>query len=227
MKNVAVIPARGGSKRIERKNIRPFCGQPIIAYSIRQALSSRLFDEVVVSTDDAEIAAVSRELGASVPFIRPQELSGDFVGVIEVVSHAIEQIGGAEYACLIYATAPFLRSADLIEASEMIGANDYVLSVAEYEAPIFRAVRLDENGRVSSIWKEYENRRSQDLPRAFFDAAHFCFGRAEAFLTKRSILNGKTAGYIVDRTRAQDIDTPNDWRRAEAMFRTMQNENRL
>ncbi|MDR3162403.1 MAG: pseudaminic acid cytidylyltransferase [Helicobacteraceae bacterium] len=227
MKNIAVIPARGGSKRIERKNIRSFCGQPIIAYSIQEALASRLFDEVVVSTDDAEIAAVSREFGAFVPFIRPRELSDDFTGVIEVVSHAIERVGGAEYACLIYATAPFLRSADLIGASEMMGENDYVLSIAEYEAPIFRAVRLDKSGCVLSIWKKYEKYRSQDLPRAFFDAAHFCFGRAEAFLLKRSIFNGRTAGYIIDRTRAQDIDTPKDWQRAEAMFRTMRNEDRV
>ncbi|MDR0664693.1 MAG: pseudaminic acid cytidylyltransferase [Helicobacteraceae bacterium] len=221
MKTIAVIPARGGSKRIERKNIRSFCGKPIIAYSIEAAIDSAVFDEVIVSTDDLEIANVAKTLGASVPFTRPTSLSDDFVGVVPVVAHAIEAVGGANRACLIYATAPFISASDLKEAKRALGDNDFVLSIAAFEAPIFRALKTDESGRISSIWREYEQTRSQDLPQAFHDAAHFCFGRAEAFLEGRSIFNSRTIGYLIDKRRVQDIDDQSDWRRAEAMFRAL------
>jgi N-acylneuraminate cytidylyltransferase len=221
MKTIAVIPARGGSKRIERKNIRPFCGKPIILYSIEAALNSGVFDEVIVSTDDEAIANAARSGGASVPFTRPSELCGDFVGVAPVVAHAIEATGGADRACLIYATAPFASPDDLKRAAEILADNDFALSIAAYEAPIFRALKMDEGGFVSSIWREYEQSRSQDLPQAFHDAAHFCFGQAGAFLEGRSIFNSRTVGCLIDKRRVQDIDTPADWLRAEAMFRAL------
>ncbi|MDR2638983.1 MAG: pseudaminic acid cytidylyltransferase, partial [Helicobacteraceae bacterium] len=187
MKTIAVIPARGGSKRIERKNIRPFCGKPIMLYSIEAALNSGVFDDVIVSTDDEAIANAARAGGASVPFIRPPSLCDDFVGVVPVVAHAIEAVGGADRACLIYATAPFISSDDLKQAAQALCENDFALSIAAYEAPIFRALTMDERGFVSSIWREHEQTRSQDLPAAFHDAAHFCFGRASAFLENKSI----------------------------------------
>ena len=220
-KQIAVIPARGGSKRIERKNIRPFCGQPIIGYSISAALNSGIFERVIVSTDDEEIAVVARSCGAETPFLRPAELSDDHCGVVRVVKHAIEAIGGCERACLIYATAPFVRSADLVQAAQMVGENDYVLSISEFESPIFRALEMDNNLRVSSLFKEYEKTRSQDLKAAYKDAAHFCFGKAEAFVEERSIFNGKTVGFVIEKMRTQDIDTLDDFARAEAMYRAI------
>ncbi|MDR2153310.1 MAG: pseudaminic acid cytidylyltransferase [Helicobacteraceae bacterium] len=221
MKTIAVIPARGGSKRIERKNIRPFCGKPVIAYSIAAALTSGVFDETIVSTDDEEIAQLAKSLGASVPFMRPTELSDDFIGVVPVVAHAIRAIGGANRACLIYATAPFISPDDLRQAERALQDNDFALSIAAFEAPIFRALKMDENFRVSAIWSENEQKRSQDLPQAFHDAAHFCFGRADAFLEGKSIFNSRTIGYQIDKRRVQDIDSPADWLRAEAMFRAL------
>ena len=220
-KQIAVIPARGGSKRIERKNIRPFCGQPIIGYSISAALNSGIFERVIVSTDDEEIAVVARDCGAETPFLRPAELSDDHCGVVRVVKHAIEMIGGCERACLIYATAPFVRPADLVRAAQMVGENDYVLSISEFESPIFRALEMDNNLRVSSLFKEYEKTRSQDLKTAYKDAAHFCFGKAEAFVEERSIFNGKTVGFVIEKMRTQDIDTLDDFARAEAMYRAI------
>ncbi|MDR1450857.1 MAG: pseudaminic acid cytidylyltransferase [Helicobacteraceae bacterium] len=221
MRTIAVIPARGGSKRIKRKNIRPFCGKPIIAYSVEAAIQSGVFDDIIVSTDDETIANVARSSGASVPFMRPEELSDDFVGVVPVVAHAIKAVGGADRACLIYATAPFVSPQDLRNAAQTLEDADFALSIAAYESPIFRALKMDENGRVSSIWREYEQRRSQDLEEAFHDAAHFCFGRSGAFLEGRSIFNSRTIGCLIDKRRVQDIDSPSDWLRAEAMFKAL------
>ncbi|MDR3347722.1 MAG: pseudaminic acid cytidylyltransferase [Helicobacteraceae bacterium] len=223
-KTIAVIPARGGSKRIKRKNIRDFCGKPIIAYPIEAALNSLLFDSVIVSTDDEAIAAVAIERGAAVPFMRPIELSGDFVGVVDVVAHAIGQIDDVKRVCLIYATAPFVSEKDLINAYKTLGENDYVLSISAFEYPIERALKLDKQNRVSSLWKEHERSRSQDLIETYHDAAHFCFGKAEAFLESRSIFNGKTVGYIIDKKRVQDIDTIEDWERAELMYKAMKDQ---
>ncbi|MDR1911989.1 MAG: pseudaminic acid cytidylyltransferase [Helicobacteraceae bacterium] len=219
MKAIAVIPARGGSKRIERKNIRDFCGKPIIAYSIEAALEAKIFDRVIVSTDDLEISDVARRFGAEVPFLRPKELCDDFTGVVPVVAHAIGALGGADAACLIYATAPFITASDLREAKNALKDNDYVLSIASFEAPIFRALKMDSNGKIASIWREYEQVRSQDLPSAYHDAAHFCFGRSGAFLQGLSIFNSRAIGFEIDKKRVQDIDTKSDWSRAEAMFR--------
>ncbi|GHS89749.1 pseudaminic acid cytidylyltransferase [Campylobacterota bacterium] len=225
MKTIAVIPARAGSKRVPRKNIRHFCGKPIIAYSIEAARDSLVFDEIIVSTDDAEIAAVARSCGAETPFVRPAELCDDFTGVSAVVKHAIGARGldRGDRACLIYATAPFISAIDLQKAGGMLefSATDFVLSIAAFEAPIFRAVKMDDRGFIGSIWREYEASRSQDLPLAFHDAAHFCFGFARSFLDDLSIFNSRTLGYEIEQKRVQDIDTEGDWARAEAMFRAL------
>lgn len=221
---LAVIPARGGSKRIPGKNIRDFCGRPIIAYSITAALNSGCFDEVVVSTDDKSIAGVAREYGASVPFLRPLELSDDHVGVLPVVRHAVEWFRDQgrlpELACCIYATAPFVTAHDLYEGARALAASgaDYAISVTTFEFPIQRALRINDDGRLEMLQPRYVVSRSQDLEEAYHDAGQFCWGRAQAFLDGRPLLSEAAAPVILPRHRVQDIDTEEDWRRAELLY---------
>jgi N-acylneuraminate cytidylyltransferase len=225
---LAVIPARGGSKRIPRKNIKPFCGKPMIAWSIEAALQSACFDQVTVSTDDAEIAEVARMHGASVPFMRPAELSDDHTGTIPVIAHAIEwfrQQGDAPgQVCCIYATAPFVRAEDIqqgLRVREQTGS-DYAFSVTSYAFPIQRAIRITPQGRVEMFHPEHFNTRSQDLEEAFHDAGQFYWGNASAWLAGKPIFSPDAAPVILPRHRVQDIDTPEDWERAEWMFKALQ-----
>jgi N-acylneuraminate cytidylyltransferase len=224
---LAVIPARGGSERIPRKNIKPFCGKPIIAWSIEAACQSGCFDLVVVSTDDAEIADIARALGAHVPFVRPANLSDDQTGTIPVVAHAIEwQRRHAEtpsLVCCIYATAPFVRPNDLrlgLEKLEQTGC-DYALSVTSYGAPIQRAFRITPVGRVEMFDPNQFNVRSQDLERAYHDAGQFYWGRAEAWCAGKHIFSPDAVPVVLPRHRVQDIDTLEDWQRAESMFKAL------
>lgn len=227
---LAVIPARGGSKRIPRKNIKPFCGKPMIAWSIEAALQSACFDQVIVSTDDAEIADVARQYGADVPFMRPVELSDDHTGTIPVIRHAIEWFNRhgrtVEQTCCLYATAPFVRAQDFRHGLEiLIGADcDYAFSVTSYAFPIQRAIRLTHQGRVEMFHPENFNVRSQDLEEAFHDAGQFYWGRAEAWLQGKKIFSPGSMPVILPRHRVQDIDTPEDWVRAEWMFKAMQSQ---
>ncbi|WP_417282746.1 pseudaminic acid cytidylyltransferase [Comamonas sp.] len=225
---LAVIPARGGSKRIPRKNIKLFCGKPMIAWSIKAALQSASFDRVIVSTDDEEIAEVARQCGAEVPFMRPAELSGDHAGTIPVIRHAVESIGAqgpaVEQACCLYATAPFVRADDLRRGQALLqetGA-DYVFSVTSYAFPIQRAIRLTDDGHLEMFNPEHFTTRSQDLTEAFHDAGQFYWGRSEAWREERIIFGARSAPLILPRHRVQDIDTPEDWERAEWMFKVMQ-----
>lgn len=223
-----IIPARGGSKRIPRKNIKPFCGKPMIAWSIEAALRSDCFDQVIVSTDDAEIAEVARQHGALVPFIRPAALSDDHTGTTAVVSHAINWFSAQEQmpdpVCCLYATAPFVSSDDLRRGLAVLTETscDYAFSVTSYAFPIQRAIRLTETGRVEMFNPEYFNTRSQDLEEAFHDAGQFYWGRAEAWLEDRMIFATGSMPIILPRHRVQDIDTPEDWVRAEWLFKAMQ-----
>lgn len=225
---LAVIPARGGSKRIPRKNIRPFCGLPMIAWSIRAALESGLFDAVVVSTDDAEIAEVAKAHGASVPFMRPPELSDDHTGTAPVIGHAIEhfreQGRAPDPVCCIYATAPFVRAEDLQCGLELLNTTgaDYAFSVTSYAFPIQRAVRLTPGGQVAMFHPEHYQTRSQDLEEAFHDAGQFYWGRAQAWLSGRPMFASGAAPVLLPRHRVQDIDTLEDWMRAEWMFKALQ-----
>jgi len=225
---VAIIPARGGSKRIPRKNIKPFCGKPMIAWSIEAALQSGCFDQVIVSTDDAEIADVARQYGATVPFMRPVELSDDHTGTIPVMRHAIDWLNGqgplVEQACCLYATAPFVSAEDIHRGRDVLKGNDcdYAFSVTSYAFPIQRAIRLTEQGRVEMFNPEHFNTRSQDLEEAFHDAGQFYWGRAEAWLQARMIFSPSSMPVILPRHRVQDIDTPVDWVRAEWLFKAMQ-----
>lgn len=224
---VAVIPARGGSKRIPRKNVRAFLGKPIIAYSIDAARASGVFDRILVSTDDAEIAAVARDCGAETPFLRPAEISDDHTGTADVVKHALTFLADAgtpaTYACCIYATAPFVRPADIRTGLERLEASDqsYAFSVTTFPFPIQRALRLSGEG-VAPFHPEHAETRSQDLEEAYHDAAQFYWGRAEAYLTDVALFAPTSIPVVLPRSRVQDIDTEEDWTRAEHLYRALQ-----
>ena len=224
---VAIIPARGGSKRIPGKNIKSFCGKPMIAWSIDAALKSACFDRILISTDDDEIAELARSCGADAPFLRPPELSNDHVGTIPVIAHAIhwqQQHGESPTdVCCIYATAPFLRPEDiqhgLIELEQT--GMDYAFSVTSYAFPIQRAIRITKNNRIEMFNPEHLNTRSQDLESAYHDAGQFYWGRVDAWLAGKPIFSPDAVPIVLPRHRVQDIDTPEDWDQAEWIFRSM------
>jgi N-acylneuraminate cytidylyltransferase len=227
---IAVIPARGGSKRVPRKNIREFCGKPMIAWSIEAARRSRLFDHVLVSTDDAEIAVVARQWQAEVPFMRPAELAGDIVGLTEVIAHATEWALGQGWrltaVCCVYATAPLLQASDLRKGLEALtsGAWSYAFAATEYAAPIFRAFREHPDGGVEMFFPEHFSTRSQDLPVALHDAAQFCWGRPSAWIERRKVFDRHSVPVRIPRWRVQDIDTEEDWQRAALLSRLIAEE---
>jgi N-acylneuraminate cytidylyltransferase len=227
---LAIIPARGGSKRIPRKNVKLFCEKPMIAWSIEAALQSDCFDQVIVSTDDEEIAEVARHYGATVPFMRPAELSDDHTGTIPVIRHAIEWFNAqgqlVVQACCLYATAPFVNPVDIRRGFGIltdIGC-DYAFSVTSYAFPIQRAIHLNTEGRVEMFNPEHFNTRSQDLEEAYHDAGQFYWGKADAWLKGRMIFSPGSMPVVLPRHRVQDIDTPEDWVRAEWLFKAMQAE---
>ncbi|MFJ2461383.1 pseudaminic acid cytidylyltransferase [Pseudomonas neuropathica] len=221
MSNVAIIPARGGSKRIPRKNLLPFDGVPMIVRSIRTALESGLFDQVVVSTDDAEIADVARAHGAQVPFLRPVDLADDFTGTAAVIVHALEQLPSFDFACCIYATAPLLQVRYLREGLELLERHadkSFAFSVCDFGFPVQRALTLDEQGALRALYPEFRNTRSQDLPKAFQDAGQFYWGRREAWLRGEVLYSPASLPVILPRHLVQDIDTAEDWKRAEYLY---------
>ncbi len=223
--NVCIIPARGGSKRIPRKNIKEFCGKPIIAYGVEAAKKSGLFERIIVSTDDKEIAEVAASYGAEVPFVRPKELSDDFTGTTPVVAHAIRELekNGAciDVACCVYATSAFLTPELLREGFTALGEKEYSFSVCDFAAPIFRSFKVLDGGGVKMFFPEHFSTRSQDLPVAYHDAAQFYFGRKSAFLDGLPIFATHSAAVKIDRRMVQDIDTPEDWEIAEDIFRAI------
>ena len=224
---LAVIPARGGSKRIPRKNIKLFCGKPMIAWSIEAALQSGCFDKIVVSTDDAEIAQVARQCGAQVPFMRPAELSDDHTGTTAVMAHAIDRLAEQgqppEQVCCLYATAPFVSADDLRRGLTVLTetGGDYAFSVTSYAFPIQRAIRVTPAGRVAMFNSEHFDTRSQDLEEAYHDAGQFYWGRASSWLTGKVIFGADSVAVLLPRHRVQDIDTEEDWQRAEYLFRVI------
>lgn len=224
---VAIIPARGGSKRIPRKNIKSFLGKPIVSYSIHAAIESGIFDKVIVSTDDQEIAEVSARFGAQTPFLRPAELADDFGGTQAVVAHAVRWLRDSglpvSHACCIYATAPFISADDLVRglnALEETGS-DYAIAVTSYSFPIQRAVRMGAGQRLEMFQPEFFNSRSQELEDAYHDAGQFCWGLASAWLAASPVFASPTVPVFLPRHRVQDIDTPEDWERAEWMFKSI------
>ena len=226
LKTLAIIPARGGSKRIPRKNIRLFCGKPIIAYSIGVALECGLFDEIIVSTDSKEIAEISTEFGANVPTLRPAEFSDDKLGVLEVVAYELRQLSSQNHhpseICLIYATAPMIGADDLVKSCEIFRSSniDFVFSAAEFLSPIHRAFTILSDGRARMFQPEYYKFNSQDLPRAYHDAAQFCWGRPSAILDPDAVVfSERSQPFVLPSNRVLDIDTLEDWQRAEWLYR--------
>lgn len=224
---LAVIPARGGSKRIPRKNLREFCGKPIIAYSIQAARQSGCFDRIIVSTDDTEIATIARDYGAETPFMRPAELSNDNAATIPVIKHAIEWFmsegGLPEQVCCIYATAPFITPDDLRRGFDTLisSGSEYAFSLTSFPFPIQRAVKLTPKGRMTMFYPEHFNTRSQDLEEAYHDAGQFYWGNCTAFLREVPLFSEASAPVFLPRYRVQDIDTLEDWKRAELIYRML------
>jgi len=224
---IAVIPARGGSKRIPRKNIKHFCGKPIIAWSIVTARASGLFDHIIVSTDDAEIAEVAKQWGAEVPFMRPADLSNDDAGTTAVIAHAtrwaFDQGFDVEAVCCIYATAPFIQVLDLKRGWEALESGNwtYSFTVTDFAAPIFRSFKQTPEGGLEMFFPEHLTTRSQDLPVALHDAGQFYWGRPSAWMDCQRIFDHQSIPLVIPRWRVQDIDTLDDWQRAELMYATL------
>lgn len=227
--NICIIPARGGSKRIPRKNIKTFAGKPMIEWSITAAINASCFDHIVVSTDDREIAQISMRVGAEVPFIRPAELSEDYTPTGAVVRHALESlVVGHAFSdikvCCLYATAPFVSASDIDKSLLILNSArcDFVLPVTSYAFPVQRALNLDANGTFLEMREPVEfATRSQDLKESFHDAGQFCWGFAEAWISGDSPFTRKTLPYFLPRFRVQDIDTAEDWERAELLHKVI------
>lgn len=222
MSAVAIIPARGGSQRIPRKNIKLFNGEPMIAHSIRAALASGVFDQVVVSTDDEEIADVARAHGAEVPFMRPADLADAFTGTAAVIQHALGAINDSfDYACCLYATAPLLLPRYLrqgLEALDAAAEKSYAFSVCSFGFPVQRALLIDSAGSLSAMHPEFRGVRSQDLPVAYQDAGQFYWGRSDAWRRGDTVFSELSLPVILPRYLVQDIDSPEDWLRAEYLY---------
>ena len=226
--NICIIPARGGSKRIPRKNIRKFCGKPMIAWSIKAAQESGCFEQIVVSTDDFEIAEIAKHWGAEVPFIRPSSLAGDLTATIPVILHALEWIQAQgttpKAVCCLYATAPFVQPSEIKQGVKLLQETDnqhFSFTATSYSSPIQRALRLTDKNDTASMWQpEYFNKRSQDLETAYHDAGQFYWGRPQAWLQTKNIFEGSRP-VILPRWRVQDIDTEEDWFRAEIMHQLL------
>ncbi|NLC27616.1 MAG: pseudaminic acid cytidylyltransferase [Campylobacteraceae bacterium] len=220
--NIAIIPARGGSKRIPKKNIKEFYGKPLIAYSIGVAKKSELFDKIIVSTDDENIAKIAAIYGADI-LERPKELADDFTGTTPVVAHAIvatqKNIDELKSVCCIYATAPFLEEKYLKEGhAKLLASNSrFVFSATTFEYPIQRALKI--SGEM--FYPEYLNSRSQDLEEAFHDAGQFYFGTPKAWLERKIMFSKESLMIQIPRYLVQDIDTLEDWKRAELMYRAL------
>lgn len=231
MSSVAIITARGGSKRIPHKNVREFCGRPIIAYSIEAALQSGLFDEVMVSTDDEAIAEVARGCGASVPFMRSERTSDDFATTADVLNEVLDRYAalGREFDVMfcLYPTAPFVTSDELCEAQALLDAGaTSVVPVTSFDFPPLRAFRVDEGGALSYAFPEYANTRSQDLPEMVHDCGRFYAASVAAFREAGSFITVRTEALRIPASRVQDIDTPEDWEVAEQKFRATRGKER-
>lgn len=226
---LAVIPARGGSKRIPRKNVKPFAGKPMIGFAIEAALASGVFDQVVVTTDDAEISEISRRFGAQTPFSRPAELADDITPTVPVIAHAIgacRALGWqVDEVCCIYPGVPLLEPKNLASALELLEPGRYVFPVTTYPSPIQRALRRQPDGKTAPLNPEYVNTRTQDLEPAYHDAGQFYWALAQTWLDGGSI-HGNANTIVLPEWQVVDIDTPADWERAEAIYRVLHPEAR-
>jgi len=224
MTATAIIPARGGSKRIPRKNIRQFHGRPMIAWTIDTAINSGLFSNVIVSTDDAEIAAIAQEHGAQVPFLRPADFSNDYATTQDVMRHAVTWLAKnqieSDFVCCLYATAPFLQAEDVVKGLRALQEStaEYAYAVTEFDYSPHRALIKNQNGQVSLEKPELAAVRSQDLPSLVHDAGQFYWAKTETWLTQQEVLSSAGIGIEIPRSQAQDIDNEEDWKLAEALF---------
>lgn len=227
MGNICIIPARGGSKRIPRKNIREFLGKPIIAYSIKAALDSNLFDEVMVSTDDKEIAKIAIKYGANVPFMRSKNNADDFATTFDVVEEVVLRYKSElnkefDNLCCLYSCAPFVTKEILISGQKLLNENkfDTVFPILPFSFPIQRALRKLK-GKISMIQEEYLSARSQDLEECFHDAGQFYWCNTKAVLMTKKLLTSNTGGLVISELEAQDIDTDTDWKLAELKYQLL------
>ena len=232
-KNIAIIPARSGSKRIPHKNIKSFLGKPIIAYSIEVALQSGLFDEVMVSTDDEKIADIARKYGAKVPFLRSLKTSDDYAVLSDVVLEVINNYDNKlnmhfDNICCILATAPFIEVSDLEMAIQKLQSTNVeaAFPVVEYDFPIQRALKVNHH-KVEMFWPEFKNIRSQDLEPAFHDAGLFYWVKNSVFINQKTLWPKNTIGIKISRFKAQDIDTPEDWLLAELKYKLLKSETEI
>lgn len=225
-KKLAIITARGGSKRIPRKNIKEFCGKPILCYSIEAAFASGAFDEVMVSTDDAEIAEIARSAGANVPFFRSAEMSGDYASTDDVIMEVLKEYEKRgfffEAFCCIYPTAPFLTGKRLKDAMELLETADSVMPVVPFSYPPQRGLIVNDKGFVERQFPEYATARSQDLPKIYHDCGQFYACRTAPFMEAGTTDVEKLVPLVLSEMEVQDIDTPEDWEIAEIKFRRLQ-----
>lgn len=226
--SIAIITARGGSKRIPHKNIKEFCGKPIITYSIEAALKSGLFDEVMVSTDDAEIARIAREVGAQVPFMRSNESAGDYASTDDVLMEVLEayKAQGREFDtfCCLYPTAPFVTEEKLKKAMDLLKKADSVMPVVKFSFPPQRCMVMNEEGELHMKWPEYAQSRSQDLEPYYHDCGQFYFCRTDLFMEYRTTDLPHMAAMVISELEVQDIDNFEDWEIAELKYQKMINK---
>ena len=228
---IAIIPARGGSKRIPKKNIKDFLGKPIISYSITAALKSKLFDEIMASTDDMQIAEISKSLGAKVPFMRSKENSNDYAGtsdvILEVLDKYKENGNIFDYCCCIYPTAPFITPEKLKKSFELFKLKEYdsLFPVVKYSYPIQRSYKFL-NDKISMVWPENYSKRSQDLEQIYHDAGQFYWLKLEEFIKKKQIYTDNTGTIILSELEVQDIDSEEDWKLAEMKFKLLKESKR-
>lgn len=226
MNAICIIPARGGSKRLPRKNIRPFLGKPILAYPIQTALRSGQFDEVMVSTDDDEIAEIARRFGAKVPFLRSPDTSGDHAIIAEVLAETLRRYSGTgasfDLACCLLPTSPLVRQVDLLSARAKLVAEglDCVFPACRFSYPIWRSLKLEDD-RLRMNWPENYAKRSQDLPEAFHDSGQFYWFRVDRFVATGKLFTDNTGGIVLPESQVQDIDSEDDWRMCEMKYRLL------
>ena len=224
--NIAIIPARGGSKRIPRKNIKSFYGKPMIAWAIDAAMQSGLFDRIIVSTEDEEIASIANRYGATTPFCRPNELSDDITPTVPVIAHAIQEcinLGWhADYVCCIYPCVPFLVKDDLVKSLDIIKTEgaQFIYPVAEYAHPIQRAMRRLANGKMEFLSPHFESTRTQEFEKTYHDAGQFYWGKTSSWLAHNKMHTNGLAMPIPN-WRVVDIDSVDDWKRAELIFNSL------
>ena len=220
MSNLCIIPARGGSKRIPKKNIKKFLGKPIISYSIKTALKSNLFEEVMVSTDDTTIEEISRKLGARIPFLRSKKNSNDFAGILEVVAEVMQNYDKEKKyfrnVCVIYPTAPLMNSQKLINGLNRLDDYDAVLPVTEFSYPVWRSFKIEQSG-IKYQWEKFANSRSQDLPKLYHDAGQWIWLKNE--FCRSNKLPDKLGHIKLEAFEVQDIDTEEDWKLAEMKYK--------